>query len=193
MVRRIAGSALLVLLVGTGIAVAATRGAADSEGVTACVNNTNGLVRIDQTCREGETATVLGGGASGQITYGEAASVPFGTDAAPQALPVTGVALTPRCIVQTGPPEGVIPRMLVSAPAGQTIDVFGRFGGLGVASALLFPVGGGFSTPGSQILSETQMVLVVSPSGSVTLSIGGTASFESRTCTFAWQAVEKAA
>jgi hypothetical protein len=194
MLARVGGSALLVLLVAGGVAVAATRSAAaDPNGVSVCVNNTNGSVRVDHTCREHETALTLGG-SSIQVTRGSV-TLASGAEAVTGTLPVTGLRLTATCVA--APPEfGDIlnGRMLVTAVNGQAFDVFVSGGftpslSTGVTEALLPPAAGahGVFQPETSAL---QTALITMPAGTVTLKIGGFTSVLTDTCRFFWQAEE---
>jgi hypothetical protein len=53
--------AVVVLALGAGVAFAA-RQATASGGTDVCVNNTNGLVRVADLCRDGEHRVIIGGG-----------------------------------------------------------------------------------------------------------------------------------
>jgi hypothetical protein len=193
MLARVAGSALLALLVAGGVAVAATRSTgAEPNATSVCVNNTNGLVRVSNSCREHETAMALGG-SSLQITRG-AVTLAAGAEAVTGTLPVTGLRLTATCV--PAPPEigdFLLARMVVTATSGQAFDAFvdGGFSpslSQGVSEANLPP-----AASAGMFQAETatlQTVMITSPAGTATLKIGGFASINSDTCRLSWQAEE---
>jgi hypothetical protein len=194
MLARVGGSTVLVLLVAGGVAVAATRSAAaDPNGVSVCVNKTNGLVRVADTCRDHETTMALGG-SDLQVTRGEV-TLAVGAQAVTGTLPVTGLRLTGECV--PAPPQigdALLARMRVTAVNGQAFDAFVDGGftpslSLGVTETLLPPAAGanGAFQPETSTL---QTVLIKTPAGTATIKIGGFASVLTHTCRFFWQAEE---
>ena len=67
MIAKIISSAVVVLALGAGVAYAATQ-LASSNGTDVCVNQTNGLMRVTPTCRDGEYPMTIGGGSGAQVT-----------------------------------------------------------------------------------------------------------------------------
>ena len=190
MSRRLIAVIAAVLVVGVGGAVAATR-TASSGGTNVCVNDTNGLVRVAETCREGEHPLTIGGGGATQATQNGTFSVPWGQTGTGKVLPLTGVTISGRC--DTIPPEfggGGLPRLLIEAASGKTMDVFAGStpgAGTGKTSVLLPPAGG--SNPGGTSVG-TQSAILTSNGATATITVGGTADADAQTCTFLWQAVE---
>jgi hypothetical protein len=191
--RVIAAAVAAVLALGAGVAYAATQTTA-SGGTNVCVNNTNGLVRVADACRDGEHAlTIGGGGGNGQVTQNGTFSVPWDGTGAGKVLPLTGVTVSGKCEVFPGPfgGEGVNARALVEAPAGKTMDFFpGDFNASpeGVSSRLLPPAG--FLVPGMGTNASTQYAILTANAATATLTIGGFVDVASRTCRYLWQAVE---
>lgn len=68
MVTRIIVSVAAVLVLGAGVAYAATE-LMSSDGTQVCVNSANGLVRVATTCREGEYPLMIGGGSTVFSTF----------------------------------------------------------------------------------------------------------------------------
>jgi hypothetical protein len=178
------------LALGAGVAYAATQTAA-SGGTNVCVNNTNGLVRVADACRDGERAlTIGGGGGNGQVTQNGTFSVPWGQAGSGKVLPLTGVTISGRC--DTIPPEfgeGGLPRAVIEAANGSTMDVFADQtspAGSGKTSVLLPPAGG--SNPGG--VSVGTRTAILTSNGATAITVGGTADVAARACIFLWQAVE---
>ena len=181
--------AVAVLALGAGVAFAATQATA-AGGTKVCVNNTNGLVRVADVCRDGERPLTIGGGGATQVTQNGTFSVPWGETGSGKVLPLTGVTISGRC--DTIPPEfggGALPRLLIEAANGTTMDVFADIGtaGTGKTSVLLAPAGG--SNPGG-VLVGTRPAILTSNGATATITVGGTADVNARTCIFLWQAVE---
>ena len=188
----IAAVAVAALAIGTGVAFATTQTTA-SGGTNVCVNNTNGLVRVADSCRDGEHLLTIGGGAGAtQVTQNGTFTVPFGQTGSGKALSLTGVTLSGRC--DTIPPEfggGGLPRVLIDAASGKTMDVFANStpgAGTAKTSVLLPPAGG--TNPGGGLPVGTQYAILTSNNATATITVGGTADTASQTCTFLWQAVE---
>ena len=182
--------AVVVLGLGAGVAFAA-RQATASGGTDVCVNNTNGTVRVADLCRDGEHRLTIGGGGATQVTQNGTFSVPWGQTGSGKVLPLTGVTISGRC--DTIPPEfgeGGLPRVLIEAAQGATMDVFADAAsgaGTSKTSVLLPPAGG--SNP-SGVSVGTRSAILTSNGATATISVGGTADVGARTCVFLWQAVE---
>jgi hypothetical protein len=183
--------AFAVLALGAGVAFAATQATA-SGGTDVCVNNTNGLVRVSDLCRDGEHPLTIGGGGATQVTQNGTFSVPWGQTGTGRVLPLTGVTISGRC--DTIPPEfgeGGLPRALIEVASGRTMDIFADStspAGTGKTSALLPPAGG--SGPGGVVFVGTRTAILTSNGATATITVGGTADVAARTCIFLWQAVE---
>jgi hypothetical protein len=186
----ISAVAVAVLALGAGVAFAATQATA-SGGTNVCVNDTNGLVRVTDSCRDGEHPLTIGGGGATQVTQNGTFSVPWGETGGGKVLPLTGVTLSGRC--DNAPPafgEGGLPRLLIETASGTTMDVFGNLtagAGTGKTSALL-PPAGGFSPSGTSV--GTQYAILTSNGATAKITVGGTQDTAARTCIFLWQAVE---
>ena len=181
--------AVAVLAVGAGVAFAATQATA-SGGTNVCVNNTNGVVRVADICRDGEHPLTIGGGGATQVTQNGTFNVPWDQSGNGKTLPLTGVTISGRCGVI--PPEfggGALPRLLIESASGTTMDVFSDvgIGGTGKTSVLLAPAGG--SNPGG-VSAGTRSAILTSNGATATITVGGTADVAARTCIFLWQAVE---
>lgn len=191
--RVIAAVVVVVLALGAGVAFAATQTTA-SGGTNVCVNNTNGLVRVAEACRDGEHPLTIGGGGTTQVTQDGTFSVPWGGDGAGKVLPLTGVTVLGRCEVFSPPfggGEGANARVLVQAPGGKTMDFFpGDFNASprSVSSILLPPAASFF--PGLEKHAGTVYATLTANSATATITIGGYVDPDSRTCTYLWQAVE---
>jgi hypothetical protein len=187
----------VVLALSAGVAYAATQTTA-SGGTNVCVNDTNGLVRVTNTCREGEhPLTIGGGGGTSQVTQNGTFNVPYGETGGGKVLPLTGVTVSGRCEVFSFPgpfgnAEGANARALVEAASGTTMDFFpGNFNASpkGVTSRLLPPSAS--LLPGMGVgYSVTPDVILTSNGATATLTIGGYVDADSRTCMFLWQAIE---
>jgi len=191
--RVIAAVVVAVLALGAGVAYAATQTA--SSGTNVCVNDTNGLMRAADACREGEhPLTIGGGGGNGQVTQNGTFAVPWGDTGGPKILPLTGVTVSGRCEVfplPFGPGEGANARLLVEAPAGKTMDFFPadfNASPIAVTSRLLSPGGGFFGGMGQ----STTMVsaILTANAATATITMSGYVDPNARTCTFLWQANE---
>src|SRR5438093_9770254 len=142
--RAIAAIAVGMLTLGGGVAFASTQTAA-SGGTSVCVNDTNGLMRAAESCREGEHRLVIGSGdETVRVSQNGTFSVPWGGSSAGKVLPLTGVTVSGRCEVFSTPfgGDGANARVLIEAPAGKTMDFFpGDFNASpsGVSSNLLPP------------------------------------------------------
>jgi hypothetical protein len=181
--------AVAVLALGAGVAFAATQATA-AGGTKVCVNNTNGVVRVADVCRDGEHPLTIGGGGTTQVTQNGTFSVPWGETGSGKVLPLTGVTISGRC--DTIPPEfggGALPRLLIEAANGTTMDAFADVAasGTGKTSLLLPPAGG--SNP-SGVSAGTRYAILTSNGATATITVGGTADVNARTCIFLWQAVE---
>ena len=183
----------VVLALSAGVAYAATQGASGATNV--CVNNTNGLMRAAETCRDGEHPLTIGGGGTTQVTQNGTFNVPWGETGGGKVLPLTGVTVSGRCEVFSlpfGNGEGANARALVEAASGTTMDFFpGDFNASpkGVTSRLL-PPSASFA-PGMGVSYQlTPPLILTSNRATATLTIGGYVDADSRTCMFLWQAIE---
>jgi hypothetical protein len=183
-----------LLALGAGVALAATR---TSALTSACVNDTNGVMRAADPCREGEHRVSIGGGGSGgvAVTQNGSFTVSAGSTGGAKTLPLTGVTLSGRCETFASPfgtGEGFNARVLVEAPAGKTMDFFPadfNASPSGVTSRLLPPVAS--LVPGMGTTSSTSVGGVLTANGATaTLTVGGAVDADARACTFLWQAVE---
>jgi hypothetical protein len=185
----------VTLALGGGVSYAATQSTA-SGGTKVCVNDTNGLVRVADTCRDGEhPLTIGGGGGTSQVTQKGTFTVPWGETGGAKVLPLTGVTVSGRCEVFSLPfdsGQGVNARALIEAASGTTMDFFpGDFNAspTGVTSRLLPPSASFF--PGMGVgYGATPPVILTANGATATLTIGGYVDDASRTCMFLWQAVE---
>ncbi len=182
-----------VLALGAGVAFAASQTA----GLTSvCVNDTSGLMRAADTCREGEHRVPVGGGGGGvAVTQNGSFTVAANATGGAKTLPLTGATLSGRCDTFTPPFGGgdaVTARVLVEAPAGATMDFFpADFNGspTGVTSKLLAPAAS--LIPGMGTSSQVSTAAIFTVSGATaTLTIGEAVDGDSKACTFLWQAVE---
>ena len=192
MLIRLAATAAVVLAVGAAVALAGTRTTA-AGGLEVCVNDTNGLMRAASTCRAGESPLTLGaGGGDTRVTQEGTFTVPFGETRVGKTLPLTGVTVSGRCDVFTAPAppeEGANPRIELDAASGTTMDAFGGFGATIAGQTLLLPPAGGVRTSFRRNFGSIGAI-VTSNGATATMTIGSGADFDTRTCTFLWQAVE---
>jgi hypothetical protein len=193
MTGRVIAAAVVMLALGGGIAVAATQTAA-SDGTNICVNDTNGLLRAAETCREGEHAlTIGGGGGTVRVTQNGSFSVAWGATGPGKVLPLTGATISGRCEVFSAPfgGDGANARVLVEAPAGKTMDFFpgdSNASPSGVSSILLPPAAS--FLPGMGKHAATEYAILTARGATATLTIGGYVDPDSQTCNYLWQAVE---
>ena len=103
MIKKIMASVVVVLALGAGAAYAATQ-LATTDGTQVCVNDTNGLMRVDSTCREGEHMLTIGGGGDIQVTQQGPLTVGWGSMGTGKTLPLTGVTVAGKCDLVTSPP-----------------------------------------------------------------------------------------
>lgn len=193
MSRKVIAPVVVVLLaLGAGVAYAASQTTA-SAGTNACVNDVNGLLRVAETCHEGEHQLTIGGGGGVQVTQNGTFSVPWGETGTGKILPLTGVTVSGKCDVFSTPfgGDGANARVLVQAPAGQTMDFFpGDFNASpeGVSSILLPPAAS--FVPGMGTHASTEYAILTANAATATITIGGYVDPDSKTCTYLWQAVE---
>jgi hypothetical protein len=181
-----------LVLVGAGAAVAATQ--ATGPAITSvCVNDTNGLIRASDVCRDGEhAASVGGGGSSTRVTQNGTFTVPWGETGGAKALPLTGVTISGRCETFTNPfggGDGANARALIEAPSGKTMDYFPNFGNPPTTSSVLQPPAASF-VPGMGSNTSAQHAILTSNGATATIETGGYVNSDARTCVFLWQAVE---
>jgi hypothetical protein len=188
----VAVAAGLVAL-GAGVALAATQ---TSAVTSACVNDTNGLMRAADACREGEHRAAIGEGAGGvAVTQNGSFAVSAASTGGAKTLPLTGVTVSGRCETFPNPfgnGEGFNARVLVEAPAGKTMDFFPadfNASPTGVTSRLLPPVASLIPGMGTSSLTSVGGILTAN-GATATLTTGGSVDADARTCTFLWQAVE---
>ena len=74
---KVTAAVIVVLTLGAGVAFAATQ-MTSSGGTNVCVNDTNGLMRVGSTCREGEHALTIGGGSDVRATQQGTFTVSWG-------------------------------------------------------------------------------------------------------------------
>jgi hypothetical protein len=183
-----------LLALGAGVALAATQ---TSAVTSACVNDTNGLMRAADACRDGEHRVPIGGGGAGgtAVTENGSFTVPAGSTGGGKTLPLTGVTVSGRCETFASPfgsAEGFNARVLVEAPAGKTMDFYPadfNASPTGVTSRLLPPVASLIPGMGTSSLTSVGGILTVN-GATATLTTGGSVDADARTCTFLWQAVE---
>jgi hypothetical protein len=184
----------VALVLGASVAYAATQTTA-SGGTNVCVNNTNGLVRVADTCREGEhPLTIGGGGGNAQVTQNGTFTVAGGETSVAKALPLTGVSVSGRCFVVPssipGESDGIAALAVAEAASGATMDIFGPRGGNPVGKSSMV-LGGSGAPPGSTIGGSGTLTAIVSSKGATaTITVGAYGDPNSKTCTFLWQAVE---
>src|SRR5206468_9275448 len=84
---------------------------------SACVNDTNGLMRAADTCRDGEHRAAIGAGGAGGAVTRNRFTVPAGSTAGAKTLPLTGVTVSGLCQAFAGPSdsEGFNARLLRGA------------------------------------------------------------------------------
>jgi hypothetical protein len=129
-VAAVVAVAVAVLALGLGVSFAATQATASS-GTDVCVNNTNGLVRVANLCRDGEHPLTIGGGGATQVTQNGTFTVPWSETGTGKVLPLTGVTISGRCDMI--PPEfGGEPGLQLSAD--ELVENAGR-GGLLIADS----------------------------------------------------------
>jgi hypothetical protein len=192
MSRRIVAVLVVGLLaVGAGVAYAATQDSVTS----VCANDTNGLLRASNTCRDGEhRLTIGGGGGNGTVTQNGPFNVAADASGGAKTLPLTGVTLTGRCETFTSPfgsGQGANARVLVEAPSGKTMDFFPpefNASPSGVSSRLLPPAASFVPNMGSP--SQLVNAMLTANGATATLTISGYVAPDSLTCALLWQAVE---
>jgi hypothetical protein len=190
MIARVIALVVAGLAFSAGVAYAATQ-LASSEGTEVCVNNTNGLVRVAATCREGEHSLTIGGGGDVRVTQNGSFAVPLGQTGVAKTLPLTGVAVSGRCQLVTPPPGFGAPfglaRALVDAADGMTMDAFSfQAGTIGGQSLVIAPFAD-TTIDGRRFGSTT--FIVTSNGATATITVGGFVDMDAG-CTFLWQAVE---
>jgi hypothetical protein len=181
-------------LASAGVAVAATQ-KVSSGGTSLCVNDTNGLVRVDTTCRDGEHRVTIGGGGNAQVTQSGTFTVAAGSTGSGKALPLTGATVAGRCDSipsgSAGVSDGIVALAVVQAAGGTTMDVFRPNGGNPIGQTSSGPFGGFGVPPGSASGSSgTAQAILTSNGATATISVGGYGDPTSHTCSFLWQAVE---
>lgn len=191
--RVLAAVVVAMLALGAGVGYAATQSTA-SGATNVCVSDTNGLMRVADTCREAEHPLTIGGaGGSVQATQNGSFTVPWGESGTGKVLPLTGVTVSGRCDVIPGPfgGEGATARVLLEAPAGGTMDVFpAPFGEDPRVSSTLLPPAAGLPPGMSGTGTGTQHAILTANAATATITIGGFIDAGPRTCTYLWQAVE---
>jgi hypothetical protein len=194
MFKTITASVVAVLVLGAGVAYAATQ-LASADGTQVCVNRTNGLMRASSACRVGEYALTIGGGSDAKVTSSGSQNVAFGATSTPVTLPLTGMTVTAVCDRQNPPPvppyspDAAVARMAFSAPSG--MDAVSSPG------SNVGTIGGTSLTHTFQgVLSVGQVNVgygstIASASGATaTITYGVRLSEPDKTCKFFWQAIE---
>jgi hypothetical protein len=195
---KVTAAVIVVLTLGAGVAFAATQ-MTSSGGTNVCVNDTNGLMRVGSTCREGEHALTIGGGSDVRATQQGTFTVSWGETSAAKVLPLTGVSISGRC--QLSSPDIGLARVLIEAASGQTMDVFanGPDNPVSQTSVLTAPLSSGGTLPVPPGFPPnppipgrpgTATAIVTSGGATATLTLGGHVDVTARTCTYLWQAVE---
>jgi hypothetical protein len=190
MIARILTLAVAGLALSAGVTFAAVQ-FASSDGTQVCVNATNGLMRVDSTCREGEVPLTIGGGAEVQVTQNGSFTVPIGETGMGKTLPLTGVTIAARCALVTPPPGFGSPfglaRALLAAEDGTKMDAFSfQAGTIGGQSLLTAPFAD--TTIEGRGFGSTTLVLT-SNGATATVTVGAFIDMAAG-CTFLWQAVE---
>jgi hypothetical protein len=193
MIAKIISSAVVVLALGAGVAYAATQ-LASSNGTDVCVNQTNGLMRVTSTCRDGEYPMTIGGGSGAQVTSSGTVTVGVGSASAPKTLPLTSIAVTAVCDRANAPvppysPDAAVARMAFAAPGGMNAvsapgSNVGTIGGTSLTHSFqgVLSVGQvGFGN-GSTIASAN--------GATATITYGVRLSEPDKACKFFWQATE---
>ena len=203
MIRRIVISVVSLLALGTGVAYAATQ-FASSDGTQVCVNQTNGLMRASETCREGEYAMTIGGGSNVAVTSSGTLTVGLGSTSTPVTLPLTGLTITAAC-ARFNPPPPVPPyspnagmtRIVIAAPNGTMNAVASQtapgnpgpgnvatFGGtsLDVMVTVVLNVG--------DVRYGTGSTIATANGATATITYGAQISEPATTCKIFWQSTE---
>jgi hypothetical protein len=174
-----------------GVGYAATQSAPVT---SACVNDTNGLMRAAEACRDGEHRVSIGAAGGGAaVTQNGPFSLAPGASGGGKTLPLTGAIVSGRCETSTGPfgGEAATARVLVEAPAGTAMDFLpAEFNSSpsGVTSRLLPPAASAVPNMGT---SSVMVSSIFTANGATaTLTIGGHVAPDSHTCTLLWQATE---
>jgi hypothetical protein len=196
MSRRVLAAVMVaVLALGAGVAYADTQSTA-SGATNVCVNDTNGLMRVDTTCRDAEHALTIGGGGSGQVTQSGTFTVPADETGAGKVLPLTGVTVSGRCLTSPSPfpgfPGGMAALFRVEAATGTTMDIFGMGGQQSPVdrSSAEFSTQGGVGPGMTTGNTGTGTAIVTSNDATATITVGGYADRDAGTCTYLWQATE---
>jgi hypothetical protein len=193
MFRKLFASVVVVLVLGAGVAYAATQ-MTSSDGTGVCVNQVNGLVRVASTCREGEYPLTIGGGGGGGVVVssGTFKDVPWSATSAGVSLPLTGVTVAGKCEVQNyGGTDVGLGRLLVTS-------------GTGMAAFSRTATTSGWTIGGTSILTDPATtasgtgvngnlgadVLAAANGAKATITFGAQVNGPARTCTYYWQAVE---
>ena len=197
MIAKIISSAVVALVLGAGVAYAATQ-LASSDGTDVCVNQTNGLMRASSTCREGEYAMTIGGGGNVVVTQNGMFTVVVGESVVSKTLPLTGITVTASCVSGGSgfPPDMVRAYVRFDAADGQTMDVpspgtFGPSGGI-FGAASFVP---GFLTYAYPTWSGSNdhEWLMTSNGATAEIRVDAAASgTPQQKCMFLWQATEAA-
>ena len=194
--RLVAVVAASVLAVGVGAAVAATH-TTSSSGTNVCVNNTNGLVRVADTCRDSEHPLTIGGGGNLQVTAMDTFSVQWGETGGSKVLPLTGITVSGRCQIVSAPTvdgEVGLARVGFEAASGKTMNVFrgGQSSPLNLTSDLTVPLSNGGTISGNPLTpsNSSGSMILTSNGATATLSVGAYVDVNARTCIYTWQAFE---
>jgi hypothetical protein len=194
MIKKIIASVVVVLALGAGVAYAATQFAA-SNGTEVCVNNTNGLVRVSSSCRDGEHAMTIGGGSNAVVTSSGTFTVTAGGASTPKTLPLTGVTISGSCgLLPASPPNqpvDVVQARLILAASIGTMDAF-VMGGNTLATMGGTSLTTSGPSAGLGVGFGGGSAVVTANAATATLVFGEQANPTTtpKTCVFLWQATE---
>jgi hypothetical protein len=127
---------------------------------------------------------------SGWVTQRGTFTVPVGQTGGSATLPLTGITLAGRCVLNAQAPS-VVAYADLHAAEGKTMDAFVPAGGgaptIGGTSATTYVAAEGESATTNGGVAR---VIASSNDAIATTTVGGVADWPSQTCTFMWQALE---